>query len=110
MASARQFSARMDASLLDRLERRGARAGMNKIEDRALVTDNQRDFIPIHRRRIASGQDHTGLILTTNRRFPRGQPATTGKLVVALDHFLHSTAPAIVRSPSFIDWLQESLA
>src|SRR5271156_5099421 len=30
MASARQFSARLDAPVLDRLERRGARAGLNK--------------------------------------------------------------------------------
>ncbi|HWY19111.1 MAG TPA: DUF5615 family PIN-like protein [Solirubrobacteraceae bacterium] len=75
-------------------------------EDRALVTDNQRDFIPIHHRRIASGHDHKGLLLTTNRRFPRGQPATTGKLVVALDLFLHTTASSIARNPSFIHWLQ----
>jgi hypothetical protein len=30
MSTARQFSARLDASVLDRLERRGARAGLNK--------------------------------------------------------------------------------
>jgi hypothetical protein len=30
MAGARQFSARLDASVLDRLERRGVRAGLNK--------------------------------------------------------------------------------
>jgi hypothetical protein len=30
MAAARQFSARMDASVLDRLERHGARSGLNK--------------------------------------------------------------------------------
>jgi hypothetical protein len=72
-------------------------------EGRALVTDNQRDFIPIHRRLIASGHEHKGLILTTNRRFPRGQPATTGRLVVALDRFIRST---VARNPSFIHWLQ----
>lgn len=77
-----------------------------RTEDRALVTDNQRDFIPIHYRRIANGHDHKGLILTTNRRFPRGQPATTGKLVVALDEFLDIVAPSIARNPSFIHWLQ----
>lgn len=67
------------------------------------MTDNQRDFIPIHNRRIAGGDEHKGLILTTNRRFPRGQPATTGKLVTALDQLIHST---IARNPSFIHWLQ----
>jgi hypothetical protein len=75
-------------------------------EDRALVTDNQRDFIPMHHRRISNGGDHRGLILTTNRRFPRGQPATTGKLVVALDEFLRTTAPHVARNPCFIHWLQ----
>lgn len=69
-------------------------------EDRALVTDNQRDFIPIHHRAIASGHDHKGLILTNNRRFPRGQPATTGKLVAALEVLLYTTAPSITRNPS----------
>jgi hypothetical protein len=59
----------------------------------------------IHRR-IADGHDHKGPILTTNGRFPRGQPATTGKLVVALDTFLHTIAPLISRNPSFIHWLQ----
>jgi hypothetical protein len=71
-----------------------------------LLDDNQRDFIPIHHRRIADGHDHKGLILTNNRRFPRGQPATTGKLVVALDKLLHTTAPSIEHNPSFIHWLQ----
>jgi predicted nuclease of predicted toxin-antitoxin system len=77
-----------------------------RTEDCALVTDNQRDFIPIHHRCIAGGHDHKGLILTNNRRFPRGQPATTGKLVVALERFLHTTAPSIARNSSFIHWLQ----
>jgi len=77
-----------------------------RTNDRALVTDNQRDFIPIHHRCIASGHEHKGLILTTNRRFPRGQPGTTGKLIVALEGFLRTTAPTIARNPSFIHWLQ----
>ena len=75
-------------------------------ENRALVTDNQRDFIPIHHRRIASGSDHRGLILTTNRRFPRGQPATTGKLVMALEELLRTIAPHVAHNPCFIHWLQ----
>jgi predicted nuclease of predicted toxin-antitoxin system len=77
-----------------------------RTEDRALVTDNQRDFIPIHHRAVSGRHHHKGLILTNNRRFPRGQPATTGKLVVALERFLHTTAPSIARNPNFIHWLQ----
>jgi predicted nuclease of predicted toxin-antitoxin system len=77
-----------------------------RTEDRVLVTDNQRDFITIHHSAIADGHDHKGLILTTNRRFPRGQPATTGKLVLALERFLHTIVPSISHNPSFIHWLQ----
>lgn len=75
-------------------------------EERALVTDNQRDFVPIHHQRMTRGNDHRGLILTSNRRFPRGQPATTGKLVTALEEFLCTTAPHVARNSSFVHWLQ----
>lgn len=57
---------------------------------RGLVTDNHRDFAPLSRRWLASGREHCGLILTSNRRFPRGQASTTGKLVTALDKLLLS--------------------
>lgn len=75
-------------------------------EERALVTDNRRDFFPIHHQRMTRGNDHRGLILTSNRRFPRGQPATTGKLVTTLEEFLCATAPHVARNSSFVHWLQ----
>ena len=40
-------------------------------ERRVIVTENVKDFTVLHRRILAGGQDHCGLILTHTRRFPR---------------------------------------
>jgi predicted nuclease of predicted toxin-antitoxin system len=74
-------------------------------EGRALVTDDM-DFRSLdaeHRRR---GEAHHGLIFTSNRRFPRGQRRTVGRLVRALDRFLSGEATALGESQSFSHWLQ----
>ncbi len=55
---------------------------------RALVTENVRDFRPLEADLIARGAHHAGLIYTSNRQFPRGHPATAGRLVRALDALL----------------------
>ena len=60
-------------------------------EERALVTENVRDFRPLESSLLAAGSHHAGLVYTSNRRFPRGDPATTGRLVRALDALLRST-------------------
>jgi hypothetical protein len=55
-------------------------------EERALVTENVRDFRLLEGRTLAeSGAHHMGLVYTSDRQFPRGDPATTGRLVRALD-------------------------
>jgi predicted nuclease of predicted toxin-antitoxin system len=72
--------------------------------DRGLVTDNHRDFAPLHHRWLASGRQHSGLILTSNHRFPRGQSSTTGKLVSALDKLLTTEGP--LEDPGVLYWLQ----
>jgi predicted nuclease of predicted toxin-antitoxin system len=64
---------------------------------RALVTENVRDLRPIAARLASAGSVHHGLILTTNRRFPRAHPRTTGRLVVALGALLESEG---AREPS----------
>ncbi len=53
-------------------------------EERAVVTENVRDFRPLAREWQAMGRVHFGLVLTTNRRFPRAQSRTAGRLVRAL--------------------------
>lgn len=59
-----------------------------QVEERALVTENVRDYRPLEVALIAGGGHHAGLVYTSNRQFPRGRPATTGRLVLALDALL----------------------
>lgn len=74
-------------------------------EERALVTDDA-GFRAIEAEYLARGEPHHGLVFTSNRRFPRGQPATVGRLVRALDRFLSTEAAAHAESPSFTYWLR----
>lgn len=53
--------------------------------DRVLVTENVQDFRRIETDALASAQPAARLIFTTDRQFPRGDPATIGRLVTALD-------------------------
>lgn len=53
--------------------------------DRVLVTENVQDFRRIETDALASAQPTARLIFTTDRQFPRGNPATIGRLVTALD-------------------------
>lgn len=53
--------------------------------DRVLVTENVQDFRRIETDALASAQPTARLIFTTDRQFPRGNPATIGRLVAALD-------------------------
>ena len=57
-------------------------------EGRAVVTENVADYLPLAAARIQAGQSHFGLILTSNRRYPRHEPRTLGRLVAALDELM----------------------
>lgn len=57
-------------------------------DDRVLVTENVQDFRRIEADALARAQPMARLIFTTDRRFPRGDPATLGRLVTALDALL----------------------
>jgi len=59
-------------------------------EERTLVTENIRDYRPLEIGLLADGSHHAGLVYTSNRQFPRGDPATTGRLVRALDALLRA--------------------
>jgi hypothetical protein len=61
-------------------------------EGRGLVTNNARHLVPIAGRRLEAGGSHYGLILTSDRTFPRGREAIGG-LTRALEALLTS-APA----------------
>ena len=62
-------------------------------EGYAIVTDNVDDFIPLAAVATDQGRNHSGLILTTNRKYPRGSSATIGRMVVALESLLSSDIP-----------------
>lgn len=51
---------------------------------RSLVTENVPDYRRLEAAALARGERAPGLVFTTNRRFPRGHPAATGRLVIAL--------------------------
>ena len=47
-----------------------------------------RDFRRLEAHALAAAQPRPPLIFTTDRQFPRGDPATIGRLVTALDALL----------------------
>lgn len=57
------------------------------VEHRAVVTENARDFVVEHRRRLAAGVAHFGIVITSPRRYPRGR-RSIGALIEALDGLL----------------------
>jgi predicted nuclease of predicted toxin-antitoxin system len=58
-------------------------------EARAVVTDNARHFLPLHRESVARGRTAQGLVLFANRSFPRHRPDVFVRaLVAALDELL----------------------
>lgn len=56
-------------------------------KQRAILTENALDFLPIVRAATVRGIDHFGVVLTSPRQFPRTSRAI-GRLVVALDALL----------------------
>jgi predicted nuclease of predicted toxin-antitoxin system len=54
---------------------------------RTIVTANVRDFLPIHARFLSQGEQHSGLVLTSDRKYPRTAPGF-GRLIAALAELL----------------------
>jgi hypothetical protein len=54
-------------------------------EQRAVVTENVRDFAPIANDYDGRRQAHHGLVLVYAGKHPRGDPRTVGAMVTALD-------------------------
>ena len=67
-------------------------------EERALVTENIPDFRRLETAALARDEPARPLVFTTNRQFPRGEPATIGRIVLALDSLLteHSAHPTTI--------------
>ena len=66
-------------------------------EQRAIVTFNFSDFIELHERHIAAGQEHWGIILSTEER--------TGTLVHRLLRLLNSVTADELKNT--VRWLNE---
>ncbi len=52
-------------------------------EGRAVVTDNVRDFAPLHASWAALGRTHAGLLFISSKAYPQDR-ARTGRIVAAL--------------------------
>lgn len=78
----------------ERLELRGKSDpvifAMAQAEERAVVTENAIDYRPLAAALVSQGRSHAGLILTSNRRFPRHDARTAGRLTKALHELLTS--------------------
>ena len=69
--------------------------------ERALVTENVADFIPLAAQWAGMGKAHAGLIFTSPKRFNRATVAYPGNMVLALRELL--TDPPIT-GESWIWW------
>jgi predicted nuclease of predicted toxin-antitoxin system len=56
-------------------------------DGRVLVTENVRDFMPLHQAFLARGDVHAGILFTSPGKFPR-RTAAVGSLITALAAFL----------------------
>jgi predicted nuclease of predicted toxin-antitoxin system len=57
-------------------------------DDRVLASENVQDFRRLEADALARTQPIAPLIFTTDRQFPRGDPAAIGRLVTGLDALL----------------------
>jgi predicted nuclease of predicted toxin-antitoxin system len=73
-------------------------------DGRAVFTENVGDYVPLATDSLGRGEDHCGLLLTSNSSFPRGHPRTLGRAVRALDRYMaeHSESDALRNQT---DWL-----
>jgi predicted nuclease of predicted toxin-antitoxin system len=74
--------------------------------ERAIVTENVKDFLPLDAQSQAQPQPHWGLVLTSNQSFPRHRPRFIGAMTRALRDLLDEQPG---QSPvSTIHWLRIS--
>jgi hypothetical protein len=119
MAAARQFSARMDAALLDRLERRGARVGVNKSRlaeryiDEGLRTEDHPGIVfrdgPAGRRPgLAAGPDVWEVVGVLSGAPERGEAAisyTADYLNLSLAHVRSAVSYYAAYKPEIDAWI-----
>ena len=72
---------------------------------RAVVTENVADFLPLDARMQGRGPAHHGLLLTTNRSFPRHSSRVVGALTGALADYLDGSV-GVDAPASVVHWLE----
>ena len=77
-------------------------------DERAVVTENVKDFAPLYQHLSAAGQQHSGLILTHPRRFPRSAQDHVRVLADALSALLVEHGSTLEEVGSFVWWLEPS--
>lgn len=60
---------------------------------RVLVTDNARDFVPLHASWLGQGRSHAGLLIASSRQYPCAKK-TVGVWVQGVDAFLRQPPSA----------------
>jgi hypothetical protein len=72
-------------------------------DDRAVVTEDAKDFGSIVRAWVTRGEHHAGVVFTSPRRFHRGSSSYPENLVVALTTLLDSPPDD---QQDWVHWLQ----
>lgn len=75
---------------------------------RAVVTENIKDFAPLHQRLTAAGEHHGGLVFTHPRRFPRSARNHVRVLSDALAIFIDEQTSTLGDVQSFVWWLDKA--
>ena len=75
-------------------------------ERRTVVTENIKDFAVLSQQISAGGEEHSGLVYTHPRRFPRSAPNHVHMLADALTEFVNRHAPGLGGMDSFVWWLE----
>jgi len=73
--------------------------------ERAIVTENVKDFLPLDAMTHGAGRAHYGLIFTTNRSFPRHHRRFVGAITTALANYL-DRQPRRAAAASVVHWLR----
>ena len=76
------------------------------LDERAVVTENIKDFAALHKTSLSAGQPHGGLVFTRSHRFPRWAGDHVQVLVEALEEFLSEQAAVLGGAESFVWWLE----
>lgn len=73
--------------------------------ERAVVTENVKDFLPLDAVTHGAGRAHYGLIFTTNRSFPRHHRRFVGAITAALADYLEHQ-PRTTAATSAVHWMR----